>query len=391
MQSFGCLKVFVLILLLHLSSSIYSNGLRVGAQCTEDYLPLLKNKRVAVVANQTTFIEQTHLVDSLLTLGIDIKKIFAPEHGFRGTGDAGEKIANNIDKKTGLPVLSLYGSQIKPTAEALKDIDIVIFDIQDVGVRFYTYISTMHYIMEACAEQKIPFLLLDRPNPNGFYVDGPVLEIKNKSFVGMHPVPLVHGMTIAEYARMINGEKWLKNGIQCELYLVLCDGYEHSMRYELPIKPSPNLPNMRSVYLYPALGLFEGTVMSCGRGTDFPFQVVGHPLYGKKDFSFTPRSIPGASKYPPHEGKICYGLNLRDNAMFSVKDGVFNYQIIKYIYDNYPQKSTFFNAFFLSLCGTDKCKTFFLSDTITDDMIFWKKDIIAFKEIRKKYLLYKDF
>lgn len=365
-------------------------SLKVGAECTEDYIHLLKNKRVAIIANQTSFISNTHLVDSLLSMRINIVKIFAPEHGFRGNADAGEKVGDSTDSKTGIPLISLYGKHYKPTATDLKGVDILLFDIQDVGVRFYTYISTMHYAMEACAENNVEFMVLDRPNPNGYYVDGPVLEAKYKSFVGMHPVPLIHGMTVAEYARMINGEHWLKNGIQCKLTTILCDGYDHQTRYELPRKPSPNLPNARAIALYPVLGLLEGTVMSCGRGTDFPFQVVGHPEFTDTSFSFTPRSIPGASKFPPFEGVTCYGIDLRTDASRFYKDGVFNIPLLKYIYDKSSKKDEFFNSFFLNLSGTEKLKQLLQKIAITETDYFWKEDVKKFMEVRGKYLLYKN-
>lgn len=383
--------IFLFIVAFSTCIAAHSQDLKVGAECTEDYIPYLQGKAVAVVANQTSFIKQTHLVDSLLACGVNVKKIFAPEHGFRGTADAGEKIDNNIDKRTGLPVISLYGKNNKPGKEALQNIDIVVFDIQDVGVRFYTYISTMHYVMEACAEQHVEFMVLDRPNPNGFYVDGPVLEDEYKSFVGIHPVPLVHGMTIAEYAQMINGEKWLKNSIQCKLKIILCDGYDHTTKYELPIKPSPNLPNMRAIYHYPTLGLFEGTVVSCGRGTDYPFQMIGHPKFNDTTFSFVPRSIEGASKYPRYKGETCYGVDLRNDSTLQFKAGQFNIHIVKYMYEHSSNKSEFFNSFFLNLSGTKRLKALLLQDNISPDNYFWKDAVAAFMKVREKYLLYGDF
>ena len=277
-------KVFGLLLVLAVMNSFqliaqYKTTIKVGSEMFDQYLPIIKEKRVAIIGNQTSTVGSIHLVDTLLSLGIDVKKVFAPEHGFRGNADAGEKVTDGKDSKTGLPILSLYGRKNrKPSVEKLLDVDVVIFDIQDVGARFYTYISTMHYAMEACAEQHKKMIILDRPNPNGFYVDGPILKNGNESFVGMHPVPIVHGMTIGEYGQMINGEKWLANGVQCDLLVVECQNYEHSDFYELPIKPSPNLPNMASIYLYPSLCLFEGTNVSIGRGTQKPFQMIGSPL-----------------------------------------------------------------------------------------------------------------
>ncbi|MFL5753028.1 MAG: exo-beta-N-acetylmuramidase NamZ domain-containing protein, partial [Bacteroidia bacterium] len=287
------------------------SDIKTGAEQMETYLPQLKGKRVAIIANPTTLVGQTHLVDTLLALKVNIKKIFSPEHGFRGIADAGEKVGNNKDAKTGLLIVSLYGKHMKPTAEDLKDVDVLIYDIQDVGVRFYTYISTMSYCMEAAAENKKEMLVLDRPNPNGYYIDGPVLDPKWKSFLGLHPVPLVYGMTYGEYAKMVNGEGWLQKGIKCKLKVIPVIGYTHLDTYELPVKPSPNLPNMTAIYLYPTLGLFEGTIMSVGRGTDFPFQVIGHPDMKRFTFTFTPAPNVGA-KSPKYEGQVCKGFDLRE-------------------------------------------------------------------------------
>ena len=283
-----------------------------GAQDTENYLHFLEGKSVGVVANQTSLIGETHLVDSLLSLGVNVKRIFTPEHGFRGSADAGAKVTGGKDEKTGIEIASLYGKTKKPTPEMLQDIDVMLFDLQDVGVRFYTYISTLSYVMEACAEQRIPVVVLDCPNPNGFYIDGPVLKTENKSFVGMHPVPVVYGMTIGEYGQMVNGEGWLKGGIHCDLTVIPVPDYDRNAIYELPVKPSPNLPNWESVYLYPSLCFFEGTIVSVGRGTEKPFQIFGHPdLRG--DFTFTPESKGGASK-PMFEGERCRGFELTDYA-----------------------------------------------------------------------------
>ena len=283
-----------------------------GAEQTQLYFPLLKDKRVAVVANQTSLIGTTHLVDSLLSLKIKVNLVFSPEHGFRGEAEAGETISAGIDAKTGVQIISLYGDKKKPSTSDLKNIDAVVFDIQDVGVRFYTYISTLQYVMESCAEQNKTLIILDRPNPNGFFVDGPVLEEKQKSFVGMNPVPLVHGLTVAEYAHMLNGEGWLAGGKKSVTVFIRIKNYSHVDYYSLPVPPSPNLPNMSAVYLYPSLGLFEGTVVSIGRGTEFPFQVIGYPEFDGGSFMFTPKSIPGKSLHPPHEGEICRGYLLKD-------------------------------------------------------------------------------
>ncbi|OFX44226.1 MAG: hypothetical protein A2046_03440 [Bacteroidetes bacterium GWA2_30_7] len=375
------------------SYSIEYATVKTGAECTELYFPELKGKTIAVVANQTSIIGKSHLVDSLLSAGIKIKKIFCPEHGFRGNADAGAHIANYIDEKTKIPVISLYGNKMKPSADDLVGIDIIVFDIQDVGVRFYTYISTMHYVMESCAENKIPLMILDRPNPNGFYVDGPVLDIKHKSFVGMHTVALVHGMTIAEYAQMINNEGWLTNGLKCELKYILCEGYTHKSLYNLPVKPSPNLSTMNSVFLYPSLGLFEGTVMSVGRGTDFPFQVVGHPTLKAEKFSFTPVAKKGASMNPPYKGQVCYGFDLRnlgEDYMFLRKQIDLQWLITSF--KEFTDKKKYFNSFFTNLAGTPELKTQIIGG-LTEDEIrkSWEPKLAEFKEIRKKYLLYEDF
>lgn len=369
------------------------NAILTGAEQTKRYLPKLTGKNVAIVANHTTIINGTHLVDSLISLNVNLKKIFSPEHGFRGNADAGEHVKNYIDKKTGLPVISLYGSSKKPKLEDLEDIDILIFDLQDVGVRFYTYISTMHYVMEACAEKDVEVLVLDRPNPNGFYVDGPILEEKYKSFVGMHKVPIVHGMTIAEYAKMINGEKWLKDSLYCQLSVVACKNYDHNSKYDLPKNPSPNLQNMRSIYLYPSLGFFEGTVLSAGRGTDFPFQVFGGPMYKETEFTFSPRSIDGAAKYPKHENELCYGVDLRDIDLEELNSKKqINLNWIIDAYNSVEDKENFFKAFIFNISGTDELKQQIIDGMSPEEIReSWKNDLNDFKEIRKKYLLYKDF
>lgn len=361
----------------------------VGAERMSEYLPLLQEKNVVVVGNQTSMVKKVHLVDTLLHSGISVKKIFTPEHGFRGTADAGASVASGIDSKTGLPIVSLYGKHKKPTPEDLEGIDIVVFDIQDVGARFYTYISTMHYVMEACAENNVSFLVLDRPNPNGFYVDGPILKPTCTSFVGMHPVPIVHGMTIAEYAQMINGEKWLKNGISCKLQYVLCLNYTHATKYKIPISPSPNLPNMQAIYLYPTLCLFEGTALSVGRGTDFPFQVIGHPNYNIKDFFFVPESKTGASS-PLYEFKKCYGVDYRNYPTDSLHQ--LDISIWINAYKNYGGQEAFFNRFFINLSGTPELQRS-LELGLSEEKIreSWQQDLDLFKKTRAKYLLYKDF
>lgn len=364
--------------------------LQLGAEQTERYIPLLKNRSVALVVNQTSTIKNTHLVDSLLALGVNIKYIFAPEHGFRGDADAGEKIANSVDVPTGLPLISLYGSQRKPSPENLKGIDVVIFDIQDVGARFYTYISTLHYVMEACAENKVEVMVFDRPNPNGFYVDGPILESNFKSFVGMHPVPIVHGMTVGEYAQMINGQGWLENGVSCSLSVISMQNYDRKAEYILPIKPSPNLPNQQSIYLYPSLCLFEGTVMSMGRGTYFPFQVLGHPDLKNQPFEFTPVSIEGMSKFPPHENKTCFGLDLRTFDVKKIQQSKqLNLQWLIDFYAQFPDKDKFFIPFFERLAGTAELRKQIIEGKTEEEIrATWQPGLKAFELVRKKYLVY---
>jgi len=364
-----------------------------GARLMSNYLPLVQGKRVAVVANHTTLVGSKHLVDTLLSVGVTVKKIFSPEHGFRGDIEAGELIGNYTDKVTGLPVISLYGGSKKPKPADLSDVDVLIFDLQDVGVRFYTYISTMHYVMEACAENNKPLIILDRPNPNGFYVDGPVLDTAYRSFVGMHPVPLVHGMTIGEFAQMINGEGWLKGKIQCNLTVIPCKGYNHSMTTALPVRPSPNLPNHLSILLYPSLGLFEGTVVSVGRGTDYPFQVFGFPNFPDKGFRYIPVEKRGASLNPPYKGKPVYGIDLRDysvNYFLDRREIILDWLI--YSYNNYPEKDKFFNNFFNLLAGTSLLRQQIESGlTPSEIRATWQPALEQFKLLRKKYLLYPDF
>lgn len=360
----------------------------LGCENTAAYLPDLKGKNVALVVNHTTiFSNRQHLADSLVSLGVKIKIIFAPEHGFRGDASAGEKISNGIDTKTGVAIASLYGANRKPSAAQLKDIDVVIFDIQDVGVRYYTYPSTMHYVMEACAENGKKCIVLDRPNPNGHYIAGPVLDRKFASFVGMNPVPIVHGLTSGELAQMINGEGWLAKNAKCDLKVVACQKYNHQTVYDLPIAPSPNLPNRQSILLYPSICLFEGTEISVGRGTDAQFQVIGgtNPSYGK--YTFTPTDKPGAIN-PPNEGKVCYGLDL--TKINAYKEGL----TLKYVigmYQKAPDKNKFFTspAFFDKLAGTDRIRTMIVAGKTEKEIVAtWQNELKAFKEMRKKYLLY---
>jgi uncharacterized protein YbbC (DUF1343 family) len=371
-----------------------STIIKTGAERTGLYLDLLKGKNVAVVANQTSILEKSnikkeksefvHLVDSLLSLGINVKKVFAPEHGFRGKADAGEVVKDGFDTKTGLSIISLYGKNKKPSAKQLKDIDVVVFDIQDVGARFYTYISSLHYVMEACAEVGISVIILDRPNPNGHYIDGPVLELEHKSFVGMHKVPVVYGMTIGEYGQMINGEKWLKNGVQCDLKVITLDNYNHNTTYHLPVKPSPNLPNDKSINLYPSLCFFEGTTVSAGRGTEMQFQIYGSPFLSKSDFTFTPQPNKGA-KYPKHENKLCFGENLQEAENLNKID--LSYLIKAY---NLNSSKEFFNNFFTKLAGTKKLQQQ-IENHLSEKEIrkTWEKDLNEFKITRNFYLLYK--
>ncbi len=368
----------------------------VGANRADLYLPLLQGKRVGIVANQTSVIfthqetqepDYIHLVDSLLSLDIDVKKVFSPEHGFRGRVDAGELVKDGVDTKTGLPLISLYGKHKKPSKEQLDGLDVVIFDIQDVGVRFYTYISTLHYIMEACAEQNIPVLIFDRPNPNGHYIDGPTLEIEHKSFLGMHPIPLVHGMTIGEYAQMINGENWLKNELTCDISIIPIKHYTHDTSYSLPIRPSPNLPNDQSITLYPSLGLFEGTNINAGRGTEFQFQRFGAPFLNKASlkFTYTPVANFGA-KYPKHKNKLCYGKDLSDEVLH----GVMTLKWVIEAYENSNDKSLFFNTNnFTKHAGTATLQK--QIEAGLDEASIkatWQDDLEAFKIIREKYLIY---
>ncbi|WP_191859290.1 exo-beta-N-acetylmuramidase NamZ family protein [Hanstruepera ponticola] len=363
----------------------------VGANQTEDYLPLLNGKRVGIVANQTSVIFKNdnyiHLVDSLLKLNINVKKVFSPEHGFRGTADAGELVSDGIDTKTGLPIVSLHGKNKKPTQKQLADLDVVIFDIQDVGVRFYTYISSLHYVMEACAEENKTLLIFDRPNPNGHYVDGPTLETENKSFLGMHPIPLVHGLTIGEYATMINGEKWLKNGLQSNITIIPIKNYTHQTPYSLPLRPSPNLPNDQSIKLYPSLGLFEGTNINAGRGTEFQFQRYGAPFLNPKTMTFTYTPEPNfGAKNPKHKNKVCYGEDLSDVKI----DGMTLKWIIK-AYQNSTDKSLFFlTDGFTKHAGTAKLQQQ-IEAGLTEKEIrqTWQEDLETFKKTRKKYLLYE--
>ncbi len=364
--------------------------IKTGASQLSAYLPLLKNKKIALVSNPTSIVfnknnTPVHLVDTLLSHKVVITKVLAPEHGFRGKADAGETIKDGLDLKTNLPVISLYGKNKKPSPQVLKNVDLLVFDIQDVGARFYTYISTLAYVMEACAENNIPLLILDRPNPNGHYVDGPVLHPNYKSFIGLHPIPIVHGMTIGEYAQMVNGQHWLANGIKCKLSIIKMQHYNHQKAYSLPIKPSPNLPNDIAINLYPSLCLFEGTTISVGRGTEMQFQIYGAPKLSKNNFRFTPKPNLGA-KHPKYENVLCYGEDLR---LVPKLNKISLKWLIK-AYQQYPDKENFFTSFFKKLAGTDLLKKQIEAGLSEKEIkASWSKDLTNFKLIRKKYLLYQ--
>jgi uncharacterized protein YbbC (DUF1343 family) len=363
---------------------------RNGDERTGLYYPLLKDKQIGVVANQASVSGMTNIVDVLVNQGFHVVRIFSPEHGFRISGEAGQIIGNSIDSVTGIKVVSLYGAGKKPSAEDLASLDIMLFDIQDVGVRFYTYISTLSYVMEACAEYKLPLILLDRPNPNGFYMDGPVLEKKYRSFVGMHPVPVVYGMTIGEYALMVNGEGWLKNMVRCELQVIPIENYTRQTQCVLPAKPSPNLPNIIAIRLYPSLCFFEGTSISIGRGTSFPFQVYGHPELGYGNFLFTPESIPGASLHPPMEGRICRGEDLRN--FYTDNPGETGKIILGWLikaYQDWNDKTPFFTDYFNTLAGNATLQQQIIQGESEKKIrLSWKPGIEKFKKVRRKYLIY---
>jgi uncharacterized protein YbbC (DUF1343 family) len=395
-----------------------ATSILAGAERINVYLPMIKGRKVGVFANQTSMVGNTHLVDTLRKLGVDVKVIFGPEHGFRGTASAGEEINNYVDKKTGIPVISLYGNKQAPTPEDLKDIDILIFDIQDIGVRFYTYILSLQHFMEAAFENSKPLLLLDRPNPNGFYVDGPVLDMKYKSGIGPQPIPIVYGMTIAEYAFMIAGEKWLskKANEKYEYYqrannspdtpfhfqVIKCGNYNHKSKYVLPIKPSPNLPEIQSIYLYPSTCLIEGTVLSEGRGTPRPFQVFGDPSLPKNLYSFTPKPNEGA-KSSKHYGKKCYGWNLHGTPeeVLAKIDNRIQLKWLINAYKIFPKKDSFFiipksgkmeESFFNKLAGNNDLWQQVRAGMPEEDIRkSWEPGLSEFKKVRKKYLLYEDF
>ena len=369
------------------SFSQSNRPLILGANQLHEYLPLVKNKRVALVANQTSTVDQTHLVDTLLACNVHIVKVFAPEHGFRGKADAGAQINDEVDLKTNLPIHSLYGKNKKPKASDLASVDVMIFDIQDVGVRYYTYISTLHYVMEACAENKIPLLVLDRPNPNGHYVDGPVLDTAYQSFVGMHPVPIVHGLTIGEYANMVNDSFWLKDSVTCDLTVLEMKNYSHSTPFDLPIKPSPNLPNAQSISLYPSLCLFEGTDISIGRGTQNQFQIIGAPNLDSSSYIFTPISTEGALN-PKHENKRCRGWDLTQHDF----DDELNLGYLIECFEQYNSKGlTFFNSFFDKLAGSNKLRVLIEAGWSEQEIkASWQEELDQFKQKRMNFLIYPE-
>lgn len=391
------IRLFLSLFIFSCLACAEAQELQLGAERMEAYLPLLEGKRVALVVNQTSTIGPTHLVDTLVARGVNIVKVMAPEHGFRGEAPDGEKIDDSRDAKTGIPIVSIYGSTKKPSPEMLTDVDILIFDIQDVGVRFYTFISTMHYVMEAAAENNKRVIVLDRPNPNGMYVDGPVKDDDVNSFVAMHPIPIVHGLTVGELAMMINGENWLKPdktnskeqipNPKCDLTVISMKGWDHSKTYSLPIKPSPNLPNDNAIVLYPSLGLFEGTVVSVGRGTDHPFEVIGHPDYKLGSYTFTPQPNEG-SKYPPLEGKECFGQSFVGTETpheFTLKYLIAYHQELK-------DDTSFFRDYIDLLSGTkDFRQQVEAGMTEAEIRATWQPKLDAYKAMRKKYLLYEDF
>ena len=367
------------------------NSIKVGAEITDAYFPLIKDKRIAVMSNQTGIVGDEHLVDMLVKEGLNVVGIFSPEHGFRGTADAGEHVASSVDDKTGISIWSLYGSGSgKPSASRMKEFDVLLFDLQDVGLRFYTYYISMMRLMDACAEHNKKMIVLDRPNPNGMYVDGPILDMRHRSGVGALPIPVVHGMTLGELALMINGEKWLPKGRECDLTVVSCKNYTHQTPYELPVAPSPNLPNIHSIYLYPSTCLFEGTVMSLGRGTSFPFEVYGHPNYKNSTFSFTPRSVSGA-KNPPLLNKKCYGVDLRDILNDEIINNGFDLSYVIDAYNNLNIGNKFFTSFFEKLVGVDYIRHDIIAGKSADEIkAKWANDVERFKVQRKPYLLYHE-
>jgi len=384
--------IFLILLQVHSVEKQEEQKTEPGASQFSDYLSLLQRKKVGAVVNGASLVNKVQLIDTLLSRGILITKIFSPEHGFKGKVDAGSLVSDETYNNT-IPIISLYGKKLIPSSEDLKDIDIMLFDLQDVGVRFYTYLSTLHYVMKACAENNIQLIILDRPNPNGFYIDGPVLDEKFKSFVGLHPVPIVYGMTIGEYACMINGEKWLGDSLSCNLTVIKCKNYNHNSYYDLIVNSSPNLTTMKAVYFYPSLALFEGTVVSEGRGTYSPFLVIGHPDYPSKIFSFVPESIKGMSESPKFKGQTCYGIDLRDFNIDSIKiKREIDLQFLINMYQNLNLGESFFNDYFDKLAGSSDLRTDIVSGKSEKEIrTSWKSGLDEFKKIRAKYILYPDF
>jgi uncharacterized protein YbbC (DUF1343 family) len=380
------------------SEKVQENPIRTGAEQTEKYLPYLKGKRIGMVVNPTSVIGKETSVDSLLKLGVNIVKIFGPEHGFRGNASAGIHVNDAIDAKTGIKAVSLYGKHSTPTKEDLADVDLMIFDIQDVGVRFYTYINTLQHVMEACAAENKEVLILDRPNPNGFYIDGPILDPKLVSGIGLQAIPIVHGLTVGEYAQMLNGEGWLKNKVKCKIRIITVENYNHDLPYDLPVKPSPNLNTQQSILLYPTLCLFEGTYLSQGRGTQFPFTILGAPaLKGKYDFSFTPKSIKGMAETPLHQNKVCYGMDLRTYDVAKIrKDKALNLNWLIELYNAYPNKADFFNfklstqmGNFDKLSGDYGLKQQIIAGKSEKEIrASWEPGLTRYKTMRQQYLLY---
>jgi uncharacterized protein YbbC (DUF1343 family) len=375
-----------------------TTSILTGAEQTPQYLGLLTGKRVGILANPTTIIGQKHLVDSLLALKINIVKVFGPEHGFRGNASAGAKVGDEKDPATGVPIISLYGKKRKPTPEDLADVDVMMFDIQDVGCRFYTYINVLRDVMESCAENNKELLILDRPNPNGYLVDGPILDMKHKSGIGQFPIPISHGMTIGEFAQMINGEGWLPNKMQCKIKVIPIKNYNHDLEYTLPVKPSPNLNSQQSVLLYPAVCLFEGTIINLGRGTMMPFTVLGAPkLKGKHAFSYTPTGIKGMAESPLHKDELCFGIDLRPyDATLWRKNRRIDFSWMLELYQAYPEKDKFFDRSYSKqignidyLAGVSEFKNQVIAGKTMDEIrATWEPKLSEYKEMRKKYLLY---
>ena len=384
-------KSLILLLFLTLVCFAQSNKVIVGAESTNEYFPILKNKRVAIMSNHTGMVGKVHVVDILVKNKINMVCILSPEHGFRGNADAGEHVSSSVDEKTGIAIRSLYdGKDQKPSKETMDSFDVLIIDIQDVGLRFYTYYITMARLMDVCAEYNKKVIVLDRPNPNGHYIDGPILDMKHKSGVGWLPIPVVHGMTLGELALMINGERWLPESRVCDMTVIKCKNYTHQTLYQLPVPPSPNLPNMKSIYLYPSTCLFEATPVSLGRGTEFPFQVYGHPNMKGYSFSFTPRSIPGA-KNPPQLDRECFGVDLRNIPDEEIFKKGFDLSYIIDAYKNLNLDDQFFRPFFEKLVGVSYIRKMIMEGRSADEIkAMWKDDIEKFREQRRPYLLYAE-